>query len=109
MGEMSFGSISRTMQPDYFYRFLKYSPNTPQWYGYTRQNRFAVRREFEDELYLAVKNGLENDFVRKNGYHTRRFHLLDIFVIFLFWINTIEVDMGAISPHAIQNVRQILR
>lgn len=62
MGEMSFGSISRTMQPDYFYRFLKYSPNTPQWYGYTRQNRFAVRREFEDELYLAVKNGLENDF-----------------------------------------------
>lgn len=62
VGEMSFGSISRTIQPDYFYKFLKYSPNTPQWYGYARQNGFAVRREFEDELYRSVKNGLENDF-----------------------------------------------
>jgi len=62
VGEMSFGPISRMMQPDYFYKFLKYSPNTPQWYGYTRQNGFAVRREFEDELYKEVKKGLEDDF-----------------------------------------------
>lgn len=62
VGEMNFGSISRTMQPDYFYKFLKYSPNSPQWYGYARQNGFAVQREFEDELYKTVKYNLENDY-----------------------------------------------
>lgn len=62
VGEMNFGSISHTMQPDYFYKFLKNSPNSPQWYGYVRKNDFAVRREFEDELYKAVKKGIENDY-----------------------------------------------
>lgn len=52
--EMDAGVISRMLQVDYFYRFLKRSPYEPQWYGYNRRNGFAVRREFENSLYSAV-------------------------------------------------------
>lgn len=56
--EMMTGTISRNMQVDYFYRFLKRSPYDPQWYGYTRRNQFAVSREYEAELYDTVISGL---------------------------------------------------
>lgn len=58
--EMKINQISRMMQTDYFYRFLKRSPNAPQWYGYSKRNGFAVKREFEEKLYSAVINGIEN-------------------------------------------------
>lgn len=58
--EMETFPISRMMQADYFYRFLKHSPNTPQWYGYAKRNGFAVKREYEDELYQSVLTGLES-------------------------------------------------
>ncbi|WP_160642024.1 MULTISPECIES: hypothetical protein [unclassified Neglectibacter] len=60
--EMSYSPIPRMMQPDYFYKFLRNSPNVPQWYGYVRRNGFAVQRAFEDELYKVAKNGLEENF-----------------------------------------------
>lgn len=59
--EMATGTISRMMQADFFYQFLKRSPNAPQWYGYTGRNGFAVKREYEQELYDAVIDGLENN------------------------------------------------
>lgn len=59
--EMATGTISRMMQVDYFYQFLKRSPNTPQWYGYAPRNGFAVRREYEQELYNAVVKGLKEN------------------------------------------------
>ena len=59
--EMHTAPISRMMQVDYFYKFLKYSPNAPQWYGYSPRNGFSVHREFEDELYRAVVEGLESN------------------------------------------------
>lgn len=59
--EMATGTISRMMQVDFFYQFLKRSPNAPQWYGYAGRNRFAVRRDYEQELYDAVIDGLENN------------------------------------------------
>lgn len=59
--EMATGTISRMMQVDFFYQFLKRSPNAPQWYGYTGRNGFAVRRDYEQELYDAVIDGLENN------------------------------------------------
>lgn len=57
--EMATGTISRMMQVDYFYQFLKRSPNTPQWYGYAPRNNFSVKREYEQELYDAVSEGLD--------------------------------------------------
>lgn len=58
--EMATGTISRMMQVDYFYQFLKRSPNAPQWYGYTGRNAFAVKRDYEQELYDVVIDSLEN-------------------------------------------------
>ena len=49
------------MQTEFFYQFLKRSPHTPQWYGYAKRNSFAVPREFEDELYEKVHDGLEKN------------------------------------------------
>lgn len=59
--EMATGTISRMMQTEFFYQFLKRSPHTPQWYGYAKRNSFAVPREFEDELYEKVHDGLEKN------------------------------------------------
>lgn len=55
---MDTGIISRMMQVEYFYRFLKRSPYEPQWYGYNPRNCFAVHRKFEDDLYTAVSTAL---------------------------------------------------
>lgn len=59
--EMAINPIRRVMQIDYFYKFLKESPNTPQWYGYSKRNSFAINRKFEDSLYQTVVEGLESD------------------------------------------------
>lgn len=59
--EMATGTISRMMQTEFFYQFLKRSPHTPQWYGYTKRNSFAVHRDFEDKLYEKVHEGLEKN------------------------------------------------
>lgn len=56
--EMATGTISPMMQVDYFYQFLKRSPNAPQWYGYASRNGFSVVREYEAELYDAVEQSL---------------------------------------------------
>ena len=56
--EMNTGTISRMMQLDYFYQFLKRSPNEPQWYGYAPRNAFAIKRDFEQTLYSKVVIGL---------------------------------------------------
>ena len=61
VAEMETFPISRMMQPEYFYKFLKMSPNEPQWYGYTKRNAFAVERDFEKTLYDAVTVGLKNN------------------------------------------------
>lgn len=58
--EMDTGAISQMMQVDYFYKFLKKSPNVPQWYGYAARNGFYVKRDFEQELYDVVIDSLEN-------------------------------------------------
>ena len=55
------GTITRAMQVDYFYQFLKRSSNAPQWYGYAKRNGFAVKRDFEEELYRAVIDGIESN------------------------------------------------
>ena len=57
---MDTGIISPMLQVEYFYRFLKRSPYEPQWYGYNRRNGFAVRRDFENELYSYVTTKLSN-------------------------------------------------
>lgn len=53
-------AISRMLQVDYFYRFLKQSPYEPQWYGYNPRNGFAVQREYEEKLYTIVSAKLAN-------------------------------------------------
>ena len=59
--EMTVPTISRALKADYFYRFLKSSPYSPQWYGYAKKNAFAVDRDFSEELYEKVVKGLESD------------------------------------------------
>lgn len=61
IAEMYTGTITRAMQVDYFYQFLKRSSNAPQWYGYAKRNGFAVKRDFEEELYRAVIDGIESN------------------------------------------------
>ena len=61
VSEMFPGTITRSMQVDFFYQFLKRSPNSPQWYGYAGRNGFAVKRDYEDELYRMVVDGLETN------------------------------------------------
>lgn len=61
VSEMYPGTITRAMQVDFFYQFLKRSPNSPQWYGYAKRNGFAVKRDYEDELYKQVIEGLETN------------------------------------------------
>ena len=46
VAEMFPGTITRSMQVDFFYQFLKRSPNSPQWYGYAGRNGFAVKRDY---------------------------------------------------------------
>ena len=60
LSEMKVRRIERMMEAEYFYKFLKKSPSEPQWYGYSKANGFSVKREFEDDLYNQVVNGLEN-------------------------------------------------
>ncbi len=59
--EMNTGNIGSMMRTEYFYRFLKLSPNVPQWYGYSKRNSFSVKREFVEALYKKVQEGLENN------------------------------------------------
>lgn len=61
VSEMFPGTITRSMQVDFFYQFLKRSPNSPQWYGYAKRNGFAVKRDYEDKLYKLVIDGLETN------------------------------------------------
>ena len=61
VAEMFPGTITRAMQVDFFYQFLKRSPNSPQWYGYAARNSFAVKRDYEDGLYKLVVEGLETN------------------------------------------------
>lgn len=61
VAEMFPGTITRAMQVDFFYQFLKRSPNSPQWYGYADRNGFAVKRDYEDKLYKLVIEGLETN------------------------------------------------
>lgn len=61
VAEMFSGTITRAMQVDFFYQFLKRSPNSPQWYGYAGRNGFAVKRDYEDKLYKLVIDGLESN------------------------------------------------
>ena len=56
--EMNTGTVSRMMQVEQFYNFLKRSPNAPQWYGYAPGNAFAVERNFEKGLYEKVMSAL---------------------------------------------------
>ena len=59
--EMKTTRISRALEVEDFYKFLKQSPNSPQWYGYAKQNDYAVKRDFDEPLYKAVIEGLENN------------------------------------------------
>lgn len=61
VAEMYPGTITPAMQVDFFYQFLKRSTNAPQWYGYARRNGFAVKRDYENELYRLVIEGLETN------------------------------------------------
>lgn len=61
VGEMSNITISRIMQTEFFYQFLKRSPNAPQWYGYAKRNAFTVKRDFEEELNKKVDNALSKN------------------------------------------------
>ena len=61
IGEMRTIGITKMFQTEFFYKFLKLSPNKPQWYGYEKRNSFAVSRDFEKKLYETVANGLKTD------------------------------------------------
>lgn len=61
VAEMFPGTITRSMQVDFFYQFLKRSPNSPQWYGYAGRNGFAVKRDYEERLYQLVIKGVETN------------------------------------------------
>lgn len=56
--------IPQYMYKDYFYLFLKNSVREPQWYGYNYG--FNIHREYEDQLYKKVKEGLEKTGNPKN-------------------------------------------
>lgn len=59
--EMTTGTINRMLQTEFFYQFLKRSPNAPQWYGYAKRNAFVVKRDFEEELYQKVDESLSQN------------------------------------------------
>lgn len=56
--EMTIPRIPRGIYTEAFYNFLKLSPNTPLWYGYSKRYGFAVTRDFEDALYKKVSESL---------------------------------------------------
>lgn len=59
--EMSTGTITRAMQVDFFYQFLKKSPHSPQWYGYSSRNEFSVHRNYQTQLYEVVSKSLNEN------------------------------------------------
>lgn len=48
--------LGRIEQAKWFYNFLNYSSEGPQWYGYLPQSVFYVKRECEDVLVDLVRN-----------------------------------------------------
>ena len=48
--------LGRIEQAKWFYNFLNYSSEEPQWYGYLPQSVFYVKRECEDVLVQLVRN-----------------------------------------------------
>lgn len=52
---MSTMRINRTMMVDWFYQFLKLSPNSPQWYGYDSKTAFNIKRDYERVLEEHVQ------------------------------------------------------
>lgn len=54
IGDTSYPSY---MKQDYFYNFLRTSPQEPVWLGY--ENEFNLERDFEAELHTVVKIALQ--------------------------------------------------
>lgn len=58
--------IGKIEQAKWFYNFLNYSSEEPQWYGYLPQSVFYVKRECEDVLVQLVRNLLNGKMRPEN-------------------------------------------
>lgn len=58
--------LGRIEQAKWFYNFLNYSSEEPQWYGYLPQSTFYVKRECEDVLVQLVRNLLNGKMRLEN-------------------------------------------
>jgi len=58
--------LGRIEQAKWFYNFLNYSSEEPQWYGYLPQSVFYVKRECEDVLVQLVRNLLKGKMRPEN-------------------------------------------
>ena len=58
--------LGRIEQAKWFYNFLNYSSEEPQWYGYLPQSTFYVKRECEDVLVQLVRNLLNGNMRLEN-------------------------------------------
>lgn len=52
--------IGSVQQSRWFYNFLNFSSDFPQWYGYLPQSNFYLERDYEQYLYSTVKLILSN-------------------------------------------------
>lgn len=62
--------IGKSLQTKWFYNFLNNSSDAPQWYGFSPQTSFYLKRNFEDKLVSTVKYLLNGKKIKKNGQNT---------------------------------------
>ena len=61
--------LGRVQQSRWFYNFLNYAGDAPQWYGFLPQSDFYLKRNYEGTLIAIVRNLLFNKNMTKNGYN----------------------------------------